>query len=63
MPSRLPSMELPKRAQRRFFVWAAVVGVSLMSFYVQLLHDSVARGERLHIERCLSAAAPADCRR
>lgn len=58
----LTSLEMPPRLQRHFMAWAAVVGVSLMSYYVQLLHDSVERGERLRVERCATAALPADCR-
>lgn len=37
----------PPRTQRWLLVCAAIVGVSLMSAYVQTLHDSLARAEQL----------------
>ena len=41
-----PLRDLPL-AQRPLLFVAAVVAVALLSMYVQLLHDSLARGEEL----------------
>jgi len=51
-----PCVRFPN-ARRGFLAWAAVVAMSLLAFYVHLLNASVARGERLRIERC-SASTP-----
>lgn len=55
-------------AQRWFVAWGVVVALSLLAFYVQLLHESVARGER--VRSCFTstpvaaaAAATPTCRR
>ena len=51
LPSRL---ELPA-AHRPLLAFAAIVAVSLLSFYVHLLHESMALGEQMR-ERQRSAA-------
>jgi hypothetical protein len=43
----LPSRFEPPAAQRPLLVFAAIVAVSLLSFYVHLLHESMALGEQL----------------
>lgn len=47
MPAWAPSARLG----RLLWVPAIVVMVALLSFYVQLLHQSVARGEALRLEQ------------
>ncbi len=43
LPTRF---ELP-RAQRPLMAFAAIVAVALLSFYVHLLHESMAMGEQM----------------
>ena len=59
----MPSLHdlLPRRfelptAQRALMVFAAIVAVSLLSFYVHLLHESMALGEQMR-ERQRSASS------
>ena len=52
LPRRL---ELPT-AQHALMVFAAIVAVSLLSFYVHLLHESMALGEQMR-ERQRSASS------
>lgn len=59
----MPSLHdlLPRRfelptAQRSLMVFAAIVAVSLLSFYVHLLHESMALGEQMR-ERQRSASS------
>jgi hypothetical protein len=50
----------PSPGERRLLLCAAVVAVALLSFYVQLLHDSLARGDELReIQRTTGLHKPA----
>jgi hypothetical protein len=47
-------------AHRRLLLCAAIAAASLMSFYVHLLNDSMARAEQRHeVQRHTSSEAPA----
>jgi hypothetical protein len=51
-------------AQRQLLFVAAVVAVALLSMYVQLLHDSLARGAELReVQRVTGARKPANAPR
>jgi hypothetical protein len=45
------------KAERLFIVWASIVVVSLLSFYVRLLDEAVVRGERFRNGPCMAAQA------
>jgi hypothetical protein len=42
---------------RRLLMLASIVFVALLSFYVRLLHESIARGESLRLEQRLGVSA------
>ena len=52
----LPSLRTLPRAQRHLLVTAAIIAVSLLSVYVNLLHEAVARGTEL--QRTFASRVP-----
>lgn len=52
----LPSVSEMPRTQLRLLVFAAIVAISLLSFYVHLLHESLVLGEQMR-ERQRSTAS------
>ena len=61
MPIRLPAVATQSPTRRAVLWWAAVVAIAMLSFYIHVLHEGVARGERLresHRAMARSALVP-----
>lgn len=59
MPIRLPAVAPQPPVRRTVLWWAAAMAIALLSFYIHVLHEGVARGERLReSHRAVARLAP-----